>query len=48
MTLRFVLGTIYSTIRLDREAQRKHVLFVEVDDQGVPGALQVRYALWHT
>ena len=41
----FFSGTIYTIAELDREAQRQHTLFVEVDDQGVPGALQVSETL---
>ena len=36
-----ISGDIYSTVVLDGEAQREHILIVEVDDQGVPAALQV-------
>ena len=30
-----------TTTELDREVQQTHFLIVEVDDQGVPGSLQV-------
>jgi len=39
------IGTIFTIAQLDREAQREHILFIEVDDQGVPGALQVSKVL---
>ncbi|XP_076815367.1 protocadherin Fat 1-like isoform X2 [Clavelina lepadiformis] len=33
-------GQIYTTVMLDREAQREHTLTIGVDDQGAPGSLQ--------
>ena len=41
-TILCIAGTIYTTAQLDRETQLDHTLFIEVDDQGVPGSLQVR------
>jgi len=36
------VGDIYTSTDLNRETQKEHLLTVEVDDQGIPGSLQVK------
>ena len=38
----YITGDVYTSVRLDRERQKEYLLIVEVDDQGVPGSLQVK------